>query len=163
LKQFVRTTVSWILLAFVGETVFAPLMTVKGIAPDFALIALVILALAGGSFAGCVGGFVIGLVQDLATPTLLGLHALCKSGLGYALGRLRGQLVYGMPIVEGLVIVLAVLAHDTLYLLVQSRMSSEAFLQPLVVWALPRAIYTAVVGMPILRVADWLGILRRGE
>jgi rod shape-determining protein MreD len=162
-KIFIRTTLTWILLAFVGETVIAPLMSVRGIAPDFAVIALVILALAEGSFAGCVGGFLIGLVQDLATPPLLGLHALCKTGLGYVIGRLRGQLVYGMPIVEFLVIVLATFLHDTVFLLVQSRMSSEGFLEPLLGWALPRAFYSGLIGVPLLRLADLLGILRRSD
>jgi rod shape-determining protein MreD len=162
-RYFLRTTVCWILLAFVGETVLAPLLAIGNVAPNFTIIALVILALAEGSFAACLGGFVMGLVQDLAAPTLLGLHALCKSGLGYTVGRLRGHLVYGMPIVEGLVVAVAVLGHDTLYLLVQSRLSSDDFLLPLVTVVLPGALYSGLVGIPLLRLADLLGILQRTD
>ncbi|MFH1842856.1 MAG: rod shape-determining protein MreD [bacterium] len=138
-------------------------MDIGGVAPNFTVIALVILALAEGSFAGCLAGFTMGLIQDLSTPNLLGLYALCKTGLGFSLGRLRGHLVYGMPVVEGVMIALAVLAHDMLYLLVESKLHSYEFLLPLVTVKLPGAIYSGVIGVPLLRLVDMLGWLRRGE
>ena len=49
MRHFLRTTLSWILLAFLGEPVVAPLIAIGGIAPDFTVIALVILA--GGTIA----------------------------------------------------------------------------------------------------------------
>jgi rod shape-determining protein MreD len=150
-------------VAFLGETIIAPVIAIAGIAPDFAVIAVVILALAEGSTAAVLGGFFVGLIQDLAVPNLLGLHALCKTLLGSAVGRLHGRLVYGMPVVEGTLLLLASLAHDTLFLLVQSSMESDAFLVPLISQALPTALYTALVGVPLLRLADFLGILRRED
>ncbi len=163
MRHFVRTTLGWILLAFVGDTVVAPLITIGGVAPDFPLIALVILALAEGPTAGCLGGFCLGLVQDLATPHLLGLQALCKTGLGFSLGRLRRNLAYGMPVVEGVVVAAAVFGHDTLYLLVQSSFGSDSFLQPLWRQAIPVALYSGLVGAPLIRLADMIGILRRED
>lgn len=163
MRDFVRTTLSWMLLAFVGETLLAPLLRIGGVEPDFTIIALVILALAEGSFAGTAGGFTMGLIQDLATPNLLGLHALSKTLLGFAVGRLRGRLVYGMPVVEGLVIALAALSHDTLYLLVQSRLNSDEFLRPLVLGVIPGAFYSGLIGVPLLRLADAMGILRPAD
>jgi rod shape-determining protein MreD len=127
------------------------------------VIAVVILALAEGSTPGVLGGFLVGLIQDLAVPNLLGLHALCKTLLGSTVGRLHGRLVYGMPVVEGALLLVASLGHDTLFLLVQSSMESDAFLVPLISQALPTALYTAVVGVPLLRLADYLGILRRED
>jgi rod shape-determining protein MreD len=162
-KNFLRTTLTWILLAFVGEVLIAPLISIGKIAPDFPIIALVILALAEGVTAGTVGGFTMGLVQDLATPDLLGLRALCKTCLGFTLGRMRDHLVYGVPIVEGVVVALAVLAHDTLFLLVQSRLSAEAFLRPFLSEAIPVALYSGLVGIPLLRLADLVGVLNRPE
>jgi rod shape-determining protein MreD len=159
----VRTTASWMLLAFVGDTFVAPLISIGGIEPDFTVIALVILALAEGSLAGTLGGFVIGLVQDLATPNLLGLRALCKTLLGYGVGRLRGRIVYGMPVVEGVVVALSALSHDTLYMLVESGLSADTFLQDWLLEAVPVALYSGVVGIPLLRLADFLGILRPAE
>ncbi len=163
MRDFLRTSLVWILVAFVGGTMVGPWIAIAGIAPDFSIIALVLLALAAGAGPGTVGGFLLGLVQDLANPTLLGLHALCKTGLGFVTGRLRDRLVYGMPVVEFLVLVLAVILHDIVFLLVQSRLSDDAFLTPLFVRTLPTALYTGLVGVPILRLADLMGILGRED
>lgn len=163
MRVFIRTTLAWLLVAFLGDAVIAPVIAIAGIAPDFTIIAVIILALAEGPTAGVLGGFCVGLVQDLAVPNLLGLHALCKTLLGAAVGRLHGRLVYGMPVIEGLLVLIACFAHDTLFLLVQSRMESDAFLSPLFTQALPTAVYTALVGIPLIRLADLLGILRRED
>lgn len=160
---FLRTTVVWVLVAFLGETLVGPWIDIRGISPDFAIIALVLLGLAAGAVPATVGGFALGLVQDLANPTLLGLNALCKTGLGYLVGRARGRLVYGLPVVEFLVLVLAVVAHDIVFLLVQSRLSDDAFLTPLFMRTLPTALYTGLAGVPVIRLADFFGILGRED
>jgi rod shape-determining protein MreD len=162
-REFARTTLIWVLVAFLGETVLAPMIDIRGIAPDFAVIALVILALAAGSMPATAAGFLIGLVQDLSNPTLLGLHALCKCGLGFGLGRLRGRLVYGMPVVESVVLVLAVLTHDLVFLLVQNGFGGQGSLGSFFLQSLPVAVYTGVVGLPVLRAAEFLGILQPEE
>lgn len=163
MRYFVRTTIAWVVLAFVGDTMIGPLIAIGGIAPDFSVIAIVILALSEGAGAAVLGGFGLGLVQDLSHPNLLGLHALCKTLLGYGVGRLRGHLVYGLPLVEGLVLFTAVLLHDTLFLLVQSRLSDDAFMGPFLRQVLPVAIYSSLVGVPLVRLADLMGILRQEE
>lgn len=163
MRSFIRTTIAWVLLAFIGENLIAPLISIAGVAPDFTVIAVVILAMAEGSRPGAIGGFCLGLVQDLSIPTLLGLHALCKSLLGYVVGRTRGRLMYGLPLVEGILLLVASLGHDTLFLLVQSRQRSEVFMGPWLTGALPTAIYTALVGVPLIRFADLLGVLRKEE
>jgi len=161
--NFLRTTIAWILLAFLGENLVAPVIAIKGVAPDFTVIALVILAMAEGARAGALGGFALGLVQDLAVPTLLGLHTFCKAAIGWVLGRTRGRLIYGMPLVEISLLLAATLSHDTVFLLVQSRQQSEAFLGPWLMEAVPTAVYTALAGWPLIRLADLLGILRQED
>ena len=163
MRFFVRATVLWVLVAFVGETMVGPLIDIKGIGPDFSIIALVILALATGPAPATAGGFLVGLVQDLAHPNLLGLQALCKCLLGFGLGRLRGRLVYGVPLVEGAVIAISVVAHDLVFLLIESNLTDEGFLVPFFTQSLPVAVYTGLVGIPLLRLADLLGILRQED
>jgi rod shape-determining protein MreD len=160
MRDFIRTTLIWALVAFLGDTFLGPAIAIKGIAPDFSVIALVILALAAGPMPATAGGFLIGLVQDLSNPSLLGLHAFCKCTLGYGLGFLRGRLIYGVPIVQVVVLVLAVLAHDFVFLLVQNRFGTESSLAPFFLQAVPVALYTGVVGLPVLRLVEFLGILR---
>ena len=159
MRVFLRTTLIWMFLAFVGDTMISPMVSIKGIAPDFSIIALVVLALAAGPGPGTVGGFIIGLVQDLSNPAVLGLHALCKCTLGFSLGSLRSRLVHGMPVVEGVVVALAVILHDLVFLLVQSRLTDDGFLRPFLTQSLPVAVYSGIAGVLIIRLADMLGIL----
>ncbi len=163
MRVFIRTTITWVVVAFVGDTLLGPLIAIKGVAPDFSIIALVVLALASGAGPATVGGFVLGLVQDLSNPTLLGLQALCKSGLGFGVGSLRGRLVYGVPLVEGMVVGISVFVHDFLYLMVQSNLSDEQFLLPLLARTIPAAVYSGLVGIPVIRMAELVGILQQEE
>lgn len=163
MRHFLRTTITWILVAFLGDTLVAPLISIKGVAPDFAIIALVLLALGAGAAPAAAGGFMLGLVQDLANPSLLGLQALCKTGLGFGLGRLRGHLAYGVPLVEGAVVALAVVVHDFLFLLVQSNLADERFLLPLLTGTVPVALYSGLAAIPLIRLAENLGILRQED
>ena len=45
MREFVRTTLWWVALAFVGDSLVAPMITIGNVAPDFSIIALVVLAL----------------------------------------------------------------------------------------------------------------------
>lgn len=163
MRVFIRTSITWVVVAFVGDTMLGPLIDIKGVAPDFSVIALVILALATGAGPATIGGFMLGLVQDLSNPTLLGLQALCKSCLGYSVGSLRGRLVYGVPLVEGLVVGIAVFSHDFFFLLVQSMLSDEQFLLPLFTRTIPAAFYSGLVGIPVIRLAELMGILQQED
>lgn len=163
MRAFARTTLAWVLLAILGESLIAPWIAVRGIAPDFTVIAIVLLGMARGAGAGALGGFCLGLVQDLAAPTMLGAHALCKTLLGYGIGRTRGQLVYGMVLVEGVLLLVAGIGHDTLLLIVQGRQQGEFFVGPWLATVLPTALYTAVVGVPLIRLADLVGIVRQED
>jgi len=159
MRYFLRTTLIWVLVAFIGDTMISPMISIRGVSPDFSLIALVVLSLAAGPMPGTVGGFLLGLVQDLSNPALLGLHALCKCTLGFSLGSLRSRLVHGLPVVEGVVVALAVLAHDLVFLLVQSRLVDEGFLRPFLTQSLPVALYSGIAGVLIIRLADMWGIM----
>ncbi len=163
MNRFVRTTLILAIMALTGEVMLTPLLTFAGIAPDFALIALAILALGEGAFAGTVGGFALGLVIDTAAPRLLGLGALCKALAGYLVGRARSRLVVGLPLVEGSVVALMALGHDTLHLIGSSWLAGDAFFRPLITEVLPSALYTGLIALPMIRLADWLGLMRREE
>ena len=163
MRQHLRLVLLCLGVAFVGGTMVGPLIEVGGVAPDFTIIALVILALAAGPVPGSIGGFLLGLVQDLANPTLLGLQALCKTLLGFGLGRLRGRLVQGMPLVEATVIAIAVVVHDLVFLMIQSNLVGESNFQSLFTRTLPTAVYSGLAGIPLLRLAEFLGLLRQED
>jgi rod shape-determining protein MreD len=163
MRHFLRTTSLWILVALLGETYVADWIDIRGIAPDFTIIALVLLGMSAGTVPATVGGFCLGLAQDVSAPAFLGLHALCKSALGFGIGSLRGRVVYGMPVVELLVLVAAVIAHDFVLLAYQTSTSGEAFLASLFGRSLAVAVYTGLVGVPVIRLADLTGLLGRED
>jgi len=161
--KVLRIALIWFLVAFVGDTMLGPMIAIKGVAPDFSVIAIVVLALAAGAGPASAGGFFLGLIHDLSNPSMLGLQALGKSLLGYGLGSLRGRLIYGVPLIEGLVVALSVFAHDFFFLIVQSSFSNEQFLAPLFTQAIPAAIYSGLVGIPVIRFAELMGILAQED
>lgn len=163
MRLYLRLVLFCAAVAFFGGTMVGPLIAIKGVGPDFTILALVILALAGGSIPGTIGGFVLGLIQDLATPNLLGLQALCKTGLGFVLGRLRGHLVHGMPLVEATVIALSVVAHDLVFLVLKVNLFSDSHFMSLLTRTLPAAVYTGLIGIPLLRLADYLGLTHQED
>ncbi len=163
MRDFLRINVFWFLIAFVGGVLAAPLLEIHGVAPDFPVISLVVLALAAGSYPATIGGFLLGLVMDLSIPTLLGVQALIDSCLGYGLGRLRTRLAYGMPLVEATVVIMAVLAHDLVFLLVRNATGGEPFLWLFLTHSVPTALYSGLVAVPVLRLAVWLGLLYRED
>lgn len=163
MSRFLSTTLKLGLMALIGETLLRPLLTFGGISPDFALISLVILAFAEGAYAGTLYGFVLGLIMDSAVPNLLGLHALCKTLTGFGVGRFRERMVPGMVLVEGLVVTTAALGHGLLYLLVESWSLRTPFFEPFFLEVLPSALYTGLVAVPLIRLADMLGLLRRDD
>jgi rod shape-determining protein MreD len=163
MNRFLRTTLLLATMALAGNVLLAPIIAFGPIAPDFGLIALAILALGEGAFAGTVGGFVLGLVADTAIPNLLGLNALCKSLAGYLVGRARSRLVVGLPLVEASVVTLMALGHDLLYLVGQSLLSQGPFFRPLFTEVVPSALYTGLLSLPMIRLADILHLLRREE
>ncbi len=163
MSRLLRTLLWCAFVAFAGQLLLAPAIAILGVAPDFTLIALLTLAIAEGALFGCAGGFLIGLVQDLAIPHLLGLGALCKTLVGYGGGRTRDHLQFGMPVVQGAVVVLAALVHDTLYLAVASGFGGADFFASFFRHALPGALYSGVVGVPLLLLAARVGVLGRDD
>ncbi len=163
MSHFLRTTFLLAVVALIGNVLIAPLISFGPIAPDFSLIVLAILALGEGAFAGTIGGFVLGLVADTAIPNLLGLNAFCKALAGYFVGRARSRLVIGLPLVEASMVSLMALAHDLLYLIGQSLFSEGPFFRPLFMIVVPSALYTGIVSLPLMRLAEVLHMLRREE
>lgn len=159
MSRFLRTTIFLALVVLIGELLVGPAVSFGGIGPDFALAALLILALAEGSFAACLAGFCIGLVQDIPLPELLGLTALVKSLVGFLLGRVRERLVRGMPLVEGGLLAVAALVHDGIILVVRGAAIGDGIIGPFFLAAVPSALYTALAGVLLIRLAERAGIL----
>jgi rod shape-determining protein MreD len=138
-----------VLLAFASlalQATLVPHLAIAGIRPDLPLVVAVGLALWRGPLAGTLAGFFVGLAQDLTNPAFLGLNALAKSLLGYAVGSLRAHFdAHSLPAHAALLAV-AVLVHDLVYLTVFTRLALSELFLGLGLRSVPTAVYTAVVG-----------------
>ncbi len=135
------------------QMVLAPKIAIGQIAPDFSLLLVAYLAINRGAIPGSVAGFFVGFVQDLLNPELLGLNALTKSVVGYAMGIVGSKGEPGVvPFLAALLAVSAV-AHDFLYLLVYTDLNIGRFLVMFFTIAVPSALYTAIVGVVVHKIA----------
>jgi len=136
-------------VALILQSTLVRLVAIESIQPDLILLTLFFIALAEGSYPATIAGFCVGLVQDLYAPQTLGLNALSKSLIGFALGFCRrGMFVEGL-IPRSLILFAAVLLHDLLYFLISLWPDIGAGLNRFIFVGLPTALYTAVLGYVI--------------
>ena len=147
-----------------AQTSFAPALRVGGIAPDFPLIVVALLALRRGPELGCVAGFAAGLLQDAAGGGFLGAQALTKALVGFAVGSADGRLWVNNPLVQvpGLVI-LSVGEGLARYALLQLFHFPAPFGELMLYVVLPQALYNGVIGAGATFALAWAESVRDRE
>ena len=98
--------------------------------PDFLLIFLVWITIKEGQLAGEVSGFILGLVLDILSSNILGVHALSKTAacfcIGYFFDRDRvDQNIRNWPFL--LLTLLAAIINNALYYFLITRGSAMSF------------------------------------
>lgn len=85
LKKFILW-VLFVIVIFVIQSSFLPIIHYKGMGPDLLLLVIGSFAFLKGSRMGSFLGFVLGLFQDLATGTFFGVNTFSKMIIGFACG-----------------------------------------------------------------------------
>ena len=85
---WVRLT-ALVLLTALAQVTFFSKIELFGSTPDGAVLVVISLGLLGGSVAGAVGGFSIGLLVDCLLMQTLGAFAAALMAVGYVAGRYR--------------------------------------------------------------------------
>ena len=134
---------------FLLQAVFSDALTFGQIGPDFPLLIVAYFAIFRGAIAGSIFGFVAGLFQDLFNPSFLGLNALTKTLVGFALGRAGAQTERDHPVFLLALFGVSALAHDFIYLLFFTQLRLGHFFVTWLTVSLPSAVYTAVVGVAV--------------
>jgi len=138
--------VLYLVLAFVLQTTWSHDLTLFGVYPDFILLVLVAIALATGHLEATILGFCVGLLQDTSMPADLGLNALAKSVVGFAVGIGRTRIIAEAPHVQVVVLVAAVLLHNLLYFIGHSAVPMTDVPFFWIRYGLGQAVYTALIG-----------------
>ncbi len=76
-------------LAFVLQLSVMPQFKLLGVQPDLILVVAIVVAVQDGPVAGAVVGFVGGMLQDIASPQVMGVSALTKTLAGFMAGVLK--------------------------------------------------------------------------
>ncbi len=132
---------------------------VAGIRPDLLVAFVVYLGWVRGPVAGTVGGFVVGILQDLDAPGPLGLNALCKSLVGFLVAKAGFRVHRSNAAVRFAFFFMAMVLHDVIYFAVATHSDLGRFLYQMMTVALPSALYTAVIVLVILTLIE--GISKR--
>ena len=153
-----------ILAVFGGGLAHATLgqvLRIADVAPDIPLIVVVLLALRRGPEFGCGAGFIAGLLQDAASGGLLGVQALTKAVIGFAIGAVGARLRVSQPLVQvpGLVLLTIAegLARFTLLKLFRFPAPFGDLMTYVVV---PQALYNGFLGAAIVLALAWAESMR---
>ena len=141
--------VLYLALAFVLQTTWLHHLEVGAVLPDLVLLSVVFIALLAGQVEAAVLGFAIGLCQDAFAPHDLGLNALAKSLVGFAVGVVRGGLHAEAPMVQVAILVAALLVHDLIFYIGSGTTTITQVPYLMLRFGLARALYTGVVGLVV--------------
>ena len=139
------------------QVTLAPKISFGQIAPDFVILVVVVFALYRGAIPVAILVFAVGFLQDLGNPEMLGLNALTKTLLGFAIGRVGAKTFSENSLFLFGLLAAGALSHDIVYLAFFKWPHLGTALGMVFVAALPSAIYTAVFGVGIDQLATRSG------
>ncbi len=152
---------TYLVLAIFGgglaQATLAPALRIGDVAPDIPLIVVLLLALRRGPEFGCVAGFAAGLLQDVAAGGLVGVQALTKAVVGFAIGLVGGRLRVTQPLVQVPGLVLLTLAEALgRFALLKLFHFPAPFGQLMTYVVLPQALYNGFLGAALVLTMVWI-------
>jgi rod shape-determining protein MreD len=140
----------------------APALRVANVTPDIPLIVVGLLALRRGPEVGCLAGLMAGLLQDSAGGGLLGVQALTKAVIGFALGAVGQRLAVAQPLVQVPGLVLLTVAEGLgRFALLKLFHYPAPFGELMAYVVLPQALYNGFLGAALVLALTWTASLRR--
>jgi rod shape-determining protein MreD len=132
-------------IAILLQVMVAPYIAIGGISPNFLMITVIIMALAEGSNAGTVLGFIAGLIFDLLGAGPVGPMALVLSVVGYTIGLIHENLFAEGWLLPVAIIAAATFASEILYMIVILLLGTQSpFWGTFFSIVLPSTLYNAV-------------------
>ena len=133
-------------LAATLQTVIVPVITIHGAQPSFLLILTVVIAIRHGALAGCLIGFLSGLLCDVYAPIeWFGAYSFSYCVIGFLVGQIEESFI-NLNLLLKVVLLFAVgLIKDLLYFIAIGK-SGDEVLQAFWSSSLPNSLYTICFG-----------------
>lgn len=153
----IKTFLKWVALficAFVLQTTLIPSISIMGVKPDLLVLVLFMMAIKTGTMPAIYVGFLLGLAQDLYSPSILGQCALAKTLAGFFASLFNEKIMRLDPIFLIVILVFTFFVNDiAVYAVhfVKSGNSFNSIAPELLMSTLPRSLYTLLFAIiPIL-------------
>jgi rod shape-determining protein MreD len=133
---------------FVLQTSLIPKISVWGVTPDILVIALFFFAMETDVLPALFVGFLLGLIQDLYSPAILGQNALAKTLLGFLAGMVNQRVMRTDLLIKSMLLFVAMIIHDSIFNLVYVSKgigSIGVFFITLLRYTIPRALYSTII------------------
>jgi len=151
--------VTFILFTVVAfQSFFSELTKIDWVKLDFPLLILVYLSLSKGAKEGAFFGFLIGFILDILNPSFLGLNALIKSTIGFAIGSFKDTLFLESFIYKITMVFLAILANDFLFFLFSTDLNFKITVENIWSISIFSALYTGGVGILVFLIPKHLSV-----
>ena len=125
MKKYLIFIVLISVIVFYQSSPISSNVVVRGVSPDFLLVAISLAAFILGPIPGQIIGFIVGLIIDIISGGLLGISAFTFSIIGYGVG-VVGKKVYG----NNILITITILFVVTLIKASILSMLAAIFLKP---------------------------------
>ena len=148
--DLLRTLVAFAILVVLHYTL-RPLLGWRA-APDFLVIALLLVAIRVRPGTAAVFGFTLGLVSDSLDPHAFGAGALGMSVVGFAASWLKAVFFADDLALNAFFFFLGKWAFDVVYLLAEHRNTTGELLVEILVWSPLKGAVTALFGLLTLTI-----------
>lgn len=140
--------------ALLLQAVLAHRIAIAGVRPDLLVAFVVYLSWMRGPIVGTVGGFCLGLYQDLDAPGPFGLNALSMSVVGFLVAKAGFRVHRSNVAVRFVFFLVSMFIHDLVYFAIDTAGDLGGLLRQLTFFTLPAAFYTAVCVLLLLRIVE---------
>jgi rod shape-determining protein MreD len=129
-------------------------LEIGGIRPDLLVAFVIYFGWMRGPVPGTLGGFCIGLLQDLDASGPLGLNALAKTVTGFLVAKAGFRVHRQNIVVRFAFFFSAMLVHDLIYYAVATGGDGGEFFKQFFLRAVPTAAYTTAFTIVLLGIAE---------
>jgi rod shape-determining protein MreD len=143
-----------LLVVLILQATVAHRIAIAGVHPDLLVAFVVYFSWMRGPISGVVGGFTVGLLQDLDAPGPLGLNALAKTVVAFIVAKAGFRVHRSNVGVRFFFFLFAMLVHDVIYFAVYSAGEFGAFMRQFFFVAIPSALYTTILVLLLLSTVE---------